>query len=240
MRENESSSPSTAQLVDVQRLLGTLAETRPAFHSEGDFQHAFAWELHLQHPQAFVRLERPIETKLGVLHIDVTAKIDHCVHAFELKYKTKSAIARVGPELYELLNHGGQPLGRYDFVKDIARLESFIEGLPTGLAHAIMLTNDSAYWSEPRSTDDTSAAFSLHEARSLSGRLDWSPRTGAGTKRGREEPISLRGRYRLQWRNYSEIDGNVRSTFRYLAVEVAPHLVIHNPLGSLAVHNDCP
>jgi hypothetical protein len=230
MIENEgSSTTSPARVVDVQKLLGTLAMARPTFHSEGDFQHAFAWEMHIQHPQAFIRLEQPIETRLGLLHIDLTAEIDQCFHLFELKYKTKSMIARIDRELYELQNHGAQPLGRYDFLKDIARLESFTEEVPTALAHAILLTNDGAYWSGPRSTEDTSAAFSLYEARSLSGQLDWSPRTSAGTKRGREEPIRLRGQYRLAWRNYSEIRDDFRSTFRYLAVEVVRHLAGNRP-----------
>jgi len=211
----------TAQMLDVNSLIGTLATSRPAFHSEGDFQHAFAWELHLRFPKGHVRLERPIETKLGSLHIDVTAEFDGCVYAFELKYKTKTMAALVGSELYELQNHGGQPQGRYDFLKDIARLESINQSLPKSVACAILLTNDSAYWSKPRSTDDTSAAFSLYEGRSLSGRLDWSPRAGTGTKRGREEPINLGGQYLLEWRDYSEIHGNYYSRFRYLTVETA-------------------
>ncbi len=219
-------------MLDVHTLIGTLAKNRPAFHSEGDFQHAVAWELHLRFPSGHVRLERPIETKFGLLHIDVTAELHGCVHAFELKYKTRTLAALVGSELYELQDHGGQPQGRYDFLKDVARLESIKKNLPTSVAYAILLTNDSAYWSKPRSTDDTSAAFSLYDGRSLWGRLDWSPRAGTGTKRGREKPINLGGQYLVEWRDYSEIHSNFYSRFRYLGVEVRPDLAVQDATES--------
>jgi hypothetical protein len=87
-------------------------------------------------------------------------------------------------------------------------------------ARAILLTNDSAYWSTPRSTDDTSAAFNLSDGRTLSGRLNWSAHASEGTKRKRERPIELSGQYLLNWCDYSKIEAKHYSRFRYLAVEV--------------------
>lgn len=43
--------------MNVHPLMSQLAGTRPIFHSEADFQHALAWEIQNQHPQAAVRLE---------------------------------------------------------------------------------------------------------------------------------------------------------------------------------------
>ena len=37
--------------------MAALARVRPLFHSEADFQHAFAWQLHSAHPDARIRLE---------------------------------------------------------------------------------------------------------------------------------------------------------------------------------------
>jgi hypothetical protein len=156
--------------------------------------------------------------------MDVTAELDDRLHAFELKYKTRAMATRIGSELYALQNHVAQPIGRYDFLKDVARLEAITQNRQALVAYAIFLTNDSAYWAEPRSVDDTSAAFSLHDGRVLSGRLGWSPRASIGTKRGREEAINLSRRYVLQWRDYSEIDSKHYSRFCYLAVEVLPSL----------------
>lgn len=172
-------------MLNLHSLIGAIAARRPVFHSEADFQHAFAWELHLQFPEGHIRLERLVESTLGSLHMDVTAELDGRLHAFELKYKTRAMAMRIGSELYALQEHVAQPIGRYDFLKDVARLEAITQNRQASVAYAIFLTNDSAYWAEPRSVDDTSAAFSLHDGRVLSGRLDWSPRASIGTKRGR-------------------------------------------------------
>lgn len=37
--------------------MAALARVRPVFHGEADFQHAFAWEMHIADPSAKVRLE---------------------------------------------------------------------------------------------------------------------------------------------------------------------------------------
>ena len=207
-------------MIDVQNLIEALAASRPLFHSEADFQHAFAWELHLRFPESYTRLERPIDTSLGLLHIDVTAECKGQLHVFELKYKTRALVTQYESEIYALQNHGAQPPGRYDFLKDLTRLESVVQDFPQSLAHAVLLTNDSAYWSECRTANDTSAAFSLCDGRICTGSLDWSLGTSAGTKRTREQPINLRGKYTLQWRDYSQIKAKYYSKFRYLLVEV--------------------
>jgi hypothetical protein len=166
-----------------------------------------------------------MNSTLGLLHVDVAAELDNRTYTFELKYKTRATVVRVGTEVYSLQDHGAQPPGRYDFVKDVERLESITEGLPGSIAYAILLTNDSAYWCEPRSPGDTSAAFSLSDGRLLSGHLDWSAGASAGTKRKRQEPIDLKGRYTVRWRDYSDIGSRYYSRFRFVAVEVI------SPLG---------
>ena len=37
--------------------------------------------------------------------------------------------------------------------------------------------------------------------------------------RGREEPITLNGKYDLEWKNYSNLEGK-NGQFRYLLIEV--------------------
>ncbi len=43
--------------------------------------------------------------------------------AIELKYKTRHLLGIVGGEIYDLGDQAAQDLGRYDFFKDIERLE---------------------------------------------------------------------------------------------------------------------
>jgi hypothetical protein len=59
-------------LAEIEETMAALALVRPLFHSEADFQHAFAWQLHRAHADARVRLEtRP---RPGV-RLDVMALI---------------------------------------------------------------------------------------------------------------------------------------------------------------------
>ena len=55
----------------------------------------------------------------------------------------------------------------------------------------------------------------------IKGELEWSERASEGTKKGREESISLRGSYELNWRDYSTFNEEKYGKFRYLLVEVA-------------------
>jgi len=45
-------------VIDLQACLTDLAQQRPLFQSEADFQHALAWQLHAMEPAARVRLGR--------------------------------------------------------------------------------------------------------------------------------------------------------------------------------------
>ena len=141
--------------------------------------------------------------------------------AIELKYQTRKLELRQNDEAFALRNQGAEDLGRYDFLLDIQRLESFrsaVDGCAAG--YAVLLTNDPLYWEAPRTMDTVDAALPLHEGRELTGELRWSDRAGAGTTKGRESPIRLLGSYRLSWRDYSQPSADRYGKFRYLAVSV--------------------
>jgi len=204
---------------DLRATMAALAGTRPLFHSEADFQHALAWQVHTTHPDARVRLEtriRPGE------RLDVSLVIEGRRIAIELKYLLRKFTTTIDGELFELPNQAAQDLGRHAFVKDIGRLERMrIEGLADD-AYAIALTNDPSYW-RPGSRDGTiDTAFRLHEGRRLAGVLAWAAHAGAGTIRGREKPIELGGDYLVAWDDYSEFGDERAGHFRYLVVEVGP------------------
>src|ERR1039457_2771027 len=104
-------------------VMATLAKQRKAFHSEADFQHAFAWELHLRYPKASIRLERPLRTEGKTLHLDFLLQLPDKSFAIELKYKTGNLQLELDGEDFHLLSHSAHDIGRYDFIKDICRLE---------------------------------------------------------------------------------------------------------------------
>ncbi len=195
-----------------------LARARPLFHSEADFQHAFAWRLHLTHPDARIRLEtRP---RPGV-RLDIMALIDGRRVAVELKYLLRDLAVTVEDEVFDLPLQGAQDVRRYDFVKDIARLELLRAEDAADDGFAIALTNDPNYWQGGDRERVADAAFRLGEGRALEGALQWAAHTGAGTMRGRESVIALAGRYEIGWRDFSVVSGGRYGTFRYLAVAVS-------------------
>src|SRR6266542_699500 len=127
-------------MIDVPEVLGQLAVERPLFHSEADFQHSLAWELHRRLPDAAIRPERPVSSAGCQLYVDEwMSSPDHTV-ALELKYKTRGITVDIGGEEYNLKNQSAQDVARYDFIKDVHRLEDLITGKQITIGYAIMLT----------------------------------------------------------------------------------------------------
>jgi hypothetical protein len=207
-------------LDSITEVLTTLAKQRPLFHSEADFQHAFAWEIHKRLPGASVRLERPIPRSGKLLHVDIWVTEADTTIAIELKYKTRSLSINIANERFALLNQGAQDLGRHDFIKDIQRLENIGADPPHATGYAVLLTNDRSYWSQQRSINPVDSAFRLHEGRELHGAVGWGAAASAGTKRGREAVLQISGTYPLRWSTYSEPYSGDRGIFRYLIVQV--------------------
>lgn len=203
-----------------EQIMEQLAQHRPVFHSEADFQHAFAWELHHAAPELDMRLEVPFRSATGNIHLDVLARSASVQIAIELKYKARALKTALRGEDFVLLNQAAQDIGRYDFFKDLSRLEAFVSGNPQRIGYALFLTNDSAYWKAPAALTHGYAAFAMNEGREVSSSLAWGESASAGTRRGRENNVLLAGSYGLQWKQYSSLDVKSYGTFRYVCVHV--------------------
>lgn len=208
-------------MININGILSSLAQHRPVFHSEADFQHAFAWEIHRHLPMASVRLELPVRVKNRFLHIDIWVVSQDVILAIELKYKTRALSIKIGNEQYHLKNQGAQDLGRYDFLKDVQRLEQVSTQYQNFIGYAIFLTNDRSYWSKSTNSNTADADFRLHSGRVIEGVLAWGETASDGTKRKREKPIDLQGKYPLQWQDYSHPCSDRHGKFRILMVNVS-------------------
>ena len=209
-------------MIEIGEVLSVLAKKRPVFHSEADFQHAFAWEIHQKLPTASVRLELPVQAKNKFLHIDVWVAAQGAILAVELKYKTRGLSVQIGDEQYRLRDHSAQDIGRYDFMKDIQRLEQVAVAHQNITGYAILLTNDSAYWVEPANHSTVDANFRIHDGRIVEGILAWGAKASDGTKKDREQPLELQGKYLLQWVDYSHPSSARYGEFRSMVVKVTP------------------
>ena len=205
-------------MLAIHNSLAALAKERPVFHSEADFQHALAWQLQRDHSGAQLRLEVPFGAD-SRRYYDILFQDGEERVALELKYKTFGRQLRVGEEDFHLLNQGAQDNGRYDYIKDIERLETLVASGACHRGYAILLSNDHGYWTAARS-HTVDAAFRLHEVSRLSGARHWDPNASAGTKRGREATLCLCGRYRNLWRKYKQVEEGVGGEFRYLLHEI--------------------
>lgn len=206
----------------IDEVLIALSRKRPIFHCEADFQHALAWVLQEANPGSPVRLELPVRSNGRTEHVDILLGSHKQRVAIELKYKTRAISCTHAGEEFHLANHSAQDTGRYDFIKDVQRLEHLVESRGATAGYAILLSNDSAYWARPRDPAPVDAAFRLTTGRTLTGTLGWDVRASAGTRRSREEHLTLNGRYTVSWNDYSRIDCPRYGIFKYVAARVEP------------------
>ena len=206
--------------LNIHSILGKLAERRAIFHSEADFQFALAWQIHGEKPDCEVRLEfKPFPEER--MYLDIWLPTEHV--AIELKYATRKCNVEHYGEYFALKEHSAQDFLRYDYVKDISRLERVVADRKQPIrGYAILVTNDPSYWKSPVSNWQTTmdAQFRLHEGRSLSGELNWREGSNPRTIKSREDSIPLYNSYKLRWQDYSNLGNTRNSSFRYLAVAV--------------------
>lgn len=199
-------------------ILAALAAKRPVFHSEADFQHALAWELHLLDPRASIRLEQRKTLNGEAAYIDLTGTVQGQPLAIELKYKTARSTCVIDGETFDLTGHGAQDIGACLFWKDVERLEQLKRAANSPMcAYAIFLTNDGSYWRSSGRTGTNADAFRLSDGRTAGRSMSWGERTSERTRRVHDKTIELTTEYALRWRDYSEVNG---VKFRYLLLEI--------------------
>ena len=205
----------------VTAVMADLAATRPVFHTEADFQHAFAWTLQTRHPQARIRLERRLAATTNE-RLDVLAVVDDVTVAVELKYPVAAVDAVVDGGRFILRAQGAEDTSQFGFVSDIIRVERLVTAGVCDVGVTVLLSNNPKLWRTPpvRAKPTIDAMFRLTEGRGLAGRLAWA---GGNWWRGTfPEAIELAGRYPLDWAPYATLPDVARGEFRWLAATVTP------------------
>lgn len=201
--------------VPLELLMAEVAQRRPIFHSEADFQFALAQTLAELKPAAQCRLEVP-QPRSGRAreYLDLLVRgPDGAATAVELKYFTRAWAGVVVDEAFALRDHAATDLARLHYVHDIYRLERFAATSRVA-GVAIMLTNEPLLWDPGRQGKGNDAAFRIHEGQVLSGLLEW----GNGYEANRRQ---LGGRYSLSWHDFSLVDPRSRGgRFRWTAARV--------------------
>ena len=198
----------------------SLASRRPVFWSEADFQHELAWELRHRNKNMSIRLERSFTLASGRIHVDGYVEWRRERWGIELKYRTSKARIEVGGECFELREQSAEDTARYDFVKDVSRLEQMKAESHITAGIAVLLTNCGRLWRRASRSDVNDAAFRIHDGRTLHGALAWAKKAAPGSIKSRESAIVLAGRYALELQDYSEEPAPKNGRLRFVAVGV--------------------
>lgn len=207
-----------------------IASNKKLLFNERDFQTRLAvWlgqsdnsydDISLEYYVPQATLEPDYIWEQEQLRLDIVVEKDGEFVPVELKYKTKNArvsLSRFGVKLeglHEVMkNQGAQDHGRYDFWKDIRRIElvrKHFTNVKGGLA--VFMTNDEAYTKEPRAMSNFHA-FSM-SAGTHPARKAWK---APESKSAQNRPdFTLERDYTIEW-NTKTING---ITFYYCLTRI--------------------
>ncbi len=130
----------------IKNILKELAKERPLFHSEADFQHAFAMKfMQISNPKQ-IRLERRFITEnKKQFELDMFVQTKNSKIGIELKYPQHKYETTFNEETFILKSHNNPGGNRYSFLYDIYRLEQLKESKIINEGYAILLTNVSKF-----------------------------------------------------------------------------------------------
>ena len=218
------SSENSAFDFNIGDVMTALSVQRDIFTSEADFQFALAWKIKQLYPEFDIRLEETLDIgddKHDFIHVDIIIHKDNSrIIPIELKYCTKS-VSVENLDGFVLKDQGAENNRRYDFIKDIQRVESirnkhredgaFICG------YCIFLTNSERYWNRTKNWESRmDAQFRIHEDnghRIYGGEKKWQGKDSVGTRKGREASLKTDS-YEIKWKKYGE------TALKYLSIMV--------------------
>lgn len=207
-------------LIETLTLLG---EGGHYFCSEAHFQHELALKIAMSKKDFIVMPEFPTQTGFDDskkdAYIDLVVKEKDLFIPIELKYKTKKEMLLIyGKEIY-LKNQYAVDIFRYDFVRDIQRIEALVNNFENNMkeGYALFLTNESSYWKNPtwKWKDCCDSQFRLHEGSVIKGNIIWGKNASSGTTKGRPS-FKLISQYSCAWNTYSSTP-----EFKYLLVKIS-------------------
>ena len=210
--------------IDMEKIIEKLQGKRQIFCSEADFQLEMAWVIKEMYHNAEVRLEY-VPTFDDKMHIDILVFISNKWIPIELKYKTKNSKKgaledKKTQEVFNLKNQGAKNISCYLYLKDIMRIERIKQEVKNNFkeGYAVFLTNDETYRNAPREINCDYEEFSLEDGAIKEGWLKWKKYP---KKKGFEKPITLKGSYTMEWKEFSNVnEERSDGTFYYLVTKI--------------------
>ncbi len=194
------------------------------FHSEN---HLSAW-LALTLKKMLVLSSTPKLQKAGFyenkrLRLDMLFEHRGREYAVELKY-ARGAMGRGGSLLYKgdvyyaPSSGAADDITRFNFLKDVMRLESEIPKRDKTVMFALLLTNIRTLWEKGNETSNDHA-FHI-DGNIQKGTLKWKWTPSKETLKRTGESLTIDGNYSAKWRTYTKIPKLKNKIFRYLLVKI--------------------
>lgn len=162
-----------------------------------------------------------VNRELGTDKIDIWAEKGSETIAIEVRYKTAFLQTMNKGKHIHLKQQAAQDISRYDFVKDMEKLERIAAQNAGVTGYALLLTNDHLYWQHPKKGNAVDEDFHIYEKNILTGKRAWKQHASNGTTLGREEPIYLNGTYEMKWQPYLTLGTKRYEQFQALLIETS-------------------
>lgn len=238
----------------IYEILESFGEDNRIFQNEAQFQHELAIEIANNYLDDDTKVILELSSVTTVItykngktrrkkdESDIIIKNSKGEYiVIELKYKTiESNYSRNIYGDIELSYQGAADLGKYDYLKDIYRIEQFKEPQSVTFSinpvlkkyiagYAIMLTNENKYWlmSRELSSNNTDMNYCItdNDVIDNSAKLEWQivekkdgKEVGNGKPFQQRPPLQFRNKYKFKWLDYCDIENKPK--FRYLITSI--------------------
>jgi len=197
------------------KILDSFAEQGKLFSNERQFQLELAWTLKEMGHEVYLEV---LEDKDKKTYIDLIVKeTEYEYVAIELKYTTMQSDRKrmdyhIGKKIIAVYSQGAGDVRRYDYLKDVQRIENLREKINVfGLAnacvtrgYAIIMTNDN--YSGKSGENTAYKQVALNQGRKIPIEKELTLQI-----KGYEikTPIYLKGNYCCQWHSYNLSDAKI-------------------------------
>ncbi|MBR0462301.1 MAG: hypothetical protein IJJ00_06290 [Erysipelotrichaceae bacterium] len=205
---------------DVTRVIEELSSKRyPLFVSERHLQVAFILKAKELYPD-YEYIPEYVYKEEKDHHIDLMVSNNNGDRiAFEFKYIVAGGKIKVpGDNEYELRNHSAVDIRRYQCVKDISRLEKYVESgtLKCKKGYFILITNMHLFWDGSKE-DSVAADFDIKDNSTLNKGLHKPKESTSFSIQYKK--FETNNDYKIKYKDYAKTDGKC-GLFKYLCVEV--------------------
>lgn len=212
-------------MINIELVMLELGKRFTLFHSEDDFKFQLAWIIKEMYPMVIVNLERKLRPDLSD-RTDLVVSDTNLQVPIELKYKTTKLDAVINAERFILKYQGARDYARYDFLRDISRIESLVRSIDSIIeGYAIIITMDQSILKEAQ-LNTNAASFPIHQGNTIHGNYSFAEKAKEKNL-ARSRTLSIKGKYQMKWYEYSRIEVSNRIESLYcLIVKVSIDFLI--------------